>query len=119
MSDINKLRAITVGAAKQFKKEIKEWEGEKFEIRQPSVGQRASIMQRAKVATGDVEKMDLAELQIWSTICCVYDPESGDSVFNEADYDSLKNQPSGSFVDEFAQIALKLMNVEAGEAGKN
>jgi hypothetical protein len=119
MSDLrDKLRAATVGAPKIFGKEIIEYLGEKFEVRQPSVGQRAMIMQKAKLASGDVEKMDLAKMQIWATICCVY-TEDGEAVFSDEDYDSLENQPCGGFVDEFSPVVLRLMNVEAEEKAKN
>lgn len=119
MSDLkNKLRSLTVGAAKIFGEEIVEYQGEQFKIRQPSVAQRAQIMQQAKIATGDVEKFDLAKMQVWATICCTYTMEN-DPVFTQEDYASLENQPCGSFVDTFAPVALRLMNVEAEEKAKN
>lgn len=119
MSELrDKLRAATVGAAKVFGEEIIEYQGEKFKIRQPSVQQRAMIMQAAKIATGDVEKIDLAKMQIWATICCVY-TEDGEAVFSQEDYASLENQPCGGFIDEFAPVVMKLMNVEAEEKAKN
>lgn len=119
MSDIkDKLRSLTVGSAKIFGEEIVEYQGEQFKIRQPSVAQRAQIMQAAKIATGDAEKIDLAKMQVWATICCTYTMEN-ESVFTFEDYDSLENQPCGGFVDEFAPIALKLMNVEAEDKAKN
>jgi len=117
MRDI--LRAKTVGAKKQFKSEIVEWDGEKFEIRQPSVGQRGKILQASKVQTGDVEKMDFAKLQAVAVICCTYVPGTNEQVFEEADLDALMELPAGSFVDEFSQVALRLMNVEAEVAAKN
>lgn len=119
MSDLkNKLRALTVGSAKVFGEEIVEFQGEQFKIRQPSVAQRAMIMQQAKIASGDVEKIDLAKMQVWATICCTYTMEN-ESVFTQEDYQSLEQQPCGGFVDEFAPIALRLMNVEAEEKAKN
>lgn len=115
----DKLRSKTVGAKKQFKSEIVEWDGEQYEIRQPSVGQRGRILQAAKVQTGDAEKMDLAKLQVMATVCCTYVPGEDTPVFEEADIEALMELPAGSFVDEFAQVALRFMNVDAEEAAKN
>jgi hypothetical protein len=119
MSELrDKLRAATVGSAKSFGEEIVEYQGEKFKVRQPSVLQRSMIMQKAKIISGDAEKIDLAMMQIWATICCVY-TEDGEAVFSQEDYASLENQPCGGFVDEFAPIVMKLMNVEAEAKAKN
>lgn len=114
-----KLRAKTLGAKKTFKTETVEFDGEQFEIRQPSVAQRAAILQAAKAQLGDAEKVDVAKLQVWATICCTYVPGEEAPVFTEKDVDDLMKLPSGSFVDEFSSVALKLMNVEAAEAAKN
>lgn len=119
MSELkNKLRSLTVGATKIFGEEIVEYQGEKFKIKQPSVMQRAMIFQAAKLASGDTEKMDLAKLQIYATICCTYTVDD-ELIFTQEDYVSLENQPCGGFVDTFAPIALRLMNTEAEEKAKN
>lgn len=119
MSELrDKLRAATVGAAKSFKEEIVEYQGEKFKVRQPSVLQRNMIMQKAKVMSGDVEKMDMAKMFAWATICCVY-TEDDEPVFTNDDCPSLEEQPCGGFVDEFAPVVMRLMNVEAEEKAKN
>ncbi len=122
MSARDRLRAKTVGAAKRFKEEIVEWEGEKFLIRQPSVAQRSAILQKARVKTdeqGKVADMDMAVLQVWAAICCTYVPGEDKPLFEEADVENLMGQPSGGFVDLFGNTALKLMNVEAEKDGKN
>jgi hypothetical protein len=119
----DKLRAKTVGAAKQFKSETVEFDGEKYIVRQPSVTQRGEILKKSKISTGDIERMDPCELQVWATIHCVYTPPTpecpnGEQVFEEADAESLRGEPSGGYVDTFSEIALKLMNMGEG-AGKN
>ncbi|HHW13401.1 MAG TPA: hypothetical protein GXX28_00525 [Firmicutes bacterium] len=106
----DKLRAATVGAAKNFKSEVVEYAGHKFIVRQPSVAQRGEILKRSKISTGDVEKMDPGELQVWATVHCVY-TEEGERVFEEADAESLRNEPSGGFVDAFSEVAIRLMNM--------
>lgn len=123
MSTRDRLRAKTVGAAKRFREEIVEFEGEKFIVRQPSVAQRSAILQRARVATNDkgqlAAEMDMAALQVWATICCTYATGEEKPLFEEGDVESLMGQPSGGFVDLFGNTALKLMNVEAENDGKN
>lgn len=116
-----RLRAKTIEAAKNFRSEEVEYEGEKFIVRQPSVAQRSDILKKAKAQTEKqeevVERMDLAELQVWATIHCVYTPE-GERVFDDSDADALRNEPAGGFVDTFSEVALQLMNM-AEEAAKN
>lgn len=119
MSNRDKLRSLTVGAPKVFGEEIVEFGGEKFLVRQPSVGQRSAIMQASKMITGDVEKISLEKLQIWATICCVYTEDGKENVFTEEDYADLSTRPCGGFVDEFAPVVMRLMNVEAQEKAKN
>jgi hypothetical protein len=119
----DKLRAKTVGAAKTFKSEKVLFDGEEFIVRQPSVTQRGEILKKSKISTGDIERMDPGELQVWATIHCVYTPPTpelpnGEQVFEEADAESLRGEPSGGYVDAFSEIALKLMNV-GEEAEKN
>jgi len=47
MVDKNKLREVTVGTQHTFKREIVEWEGQEFEIREPSVYVRGQIMNKS------------------------------------------------------------------------
>lgn len=114
----DRLRAATVGAAKTFAEEIVEYQCEKYKVRQPNVLERSMIMQKAKIAAGDAEKVDLAKLYVWATIYCVY-TEDGELIFTHEDYDSLERQPCGGFVDVFAPVVMKLMNVDAEEKAKN
>jgi hypothetical protein len=118
MSNKDKLRALTVGAHKEFGKEVVEFDGEKFLIKQPTVKQRNMIFQAAKIASGDAEKIDLAKMQILATIYCVC-TEDGEPIFTLEDYESLENQPCGGFIDEFSPVVMKLMNVEAEAKAKN
>jgi len=117
MRDI--LRAKTVGAKKQFKSEIIEWNGEKFEIREPSVRQRAKILQASGAQSLDPNDIDLAKFQTLAVIYCTYIPGTNERVFEEGDLEALMEMPSGTFVDDFAQIAFKYLNVQPEVAAKN
>ena len=116
-----KLRSVTVGAKKQFKSEKIEWQGETFEVRQPSVAQRAEIMKNAQTINADDQQIsvDYAKMQVWSVICCTYVPGEDGPIFTAGDYENLAAMPAGGFVDKFASLATRLMNADVEEISKN
>ena len=111
----DRLRAKTLGMTSKRKEEIVEIDGETFVVKQPTVAQRSEILKRGKANTGDAERIDIGEMQIWAVIHCTYTPE-GEQVFEPADYEVLKNAPTGSFVDKLAAVAMRLMNAAVEEA---
>lgn len=111
----DRLRSKTLGAGGKRKEEIVEIDGEKFVVRQPTVAQRSDILRRSKANTGDAERIDLGEIQIWATIHCTY-TEEGEKVYETEDYEGLSEQPSGGFVDTLGAVGLRLMNAAAGDA---
>ena len=112
----DKLRAKTLGSSKR-KEETVEIDGDTFIVRQPTVAERALILRKSGATSGEADKVDIAEMQVWAVIQCVYTPD-GERVFEEADYEALRNAPTGSYVDKLAAEALRLMNVAEVE-GKN
>ena len=121
MADRGLLRSITVGSKREFKKELLEWEGNQFEIRQPSVRQRSEILKKARMTVGDDEgvSVDIAAMQVWSVICCVYAPDDTKPLFSDGDFESLLDMPAGSFVDKFATVAMSYINTNVEEVEKN
>jgi len=117
----SKLRELTIGKKPEFKKEIVEWEGQEFEIREPSVFVRGQIMNKSgmNVTNTDNPDINFSDAQIASVIYCTYVPETDERVFSEKDVPMLREQPSGSFVDEFSRVAMRLMNREPEEQAKN
>ena len=118
------LRDKTVGAKKDLKNRIVEWDGDKFEIRQPTVSLRAKIMQKSRIPTGGdaediIAQVDYSVMQVWSVIYCTYVPDTDERVFEDQDAKSLREQPTGGFVDQFAEAATDLMNVSPKQAAKN
>ncbi len=114
----SKLRSLTVAAKKNFKNEIVDWEGEKFEIRQPSVGTRGEIMQRARESEESVS-FNVGAMQIWMVIYCTYIPGTNELVFTEEDYANLNEHPTGTFLDKFVGVATRLVNMTPVEDAKN
>lgn len=142
MSDIRKqIRSKTVGAKSEFKSKKEEVNGVEIEVRQPSVAARGKIMQRSRdnektqqIARGKSSKdknakdvdtqdilssLDYGKMQVWAVIMCSYVPDTDERVFDESDFDSLYNRPSGGFIDRLSTIAMNLMNVEPEEDAKN
>lgn len=113
------IRAATLGRARQVKSRIIETEDTQVEVRQPSIKARSNIFRRAKVQSGDRDRMDMGELQITAVIECCFVPGTVERVFSEADRESLENAPAGSFVDELSSAVLELLNVDAEDLAKN
>jgi hypothetical protein len=113
------LRALTVGAPKQFKTKLVQVGDAQFEVRQPSIKSRSDIFKAAKAWGGDKDKLDVAVLQVEAVIRCTFEPGSTTLVFEEADRQSLLEQPSGSFVDELSAAALAMLNVDEEDLRKN
>ncbi len=83
---------------------IEEWEDIKLEIRGMTGKERAGFLRRTTADGGEVsfEKF-FPEL----VIATVYDPESGEKVFEPADRDHL-NKKSGAALGRIADVAQRL-----------
>lgn len=103
----NKIRAATVGAPKQFKKELITYNGVEIEIRQPSLKVRKSIGERAT----QNNHVDLLEFLVWAVIECTFVPGTDEKVFEIADYEGLISQPTDSFMDEIGEKAASMCNI--------
>jgi len=112
------VRDALLGKAPEFKKEIVEYEGIEVEIRQPSMKVRKQVMKRATDKEGNT---DIFDFLIWSVIENTYFVGSDEKIFEDTDYDSLVERPSGGFMDKFGEVAASLMNVEedVSEKAKN
>jgi len=132
MSLRDQIRSTTLGAKREFASEIVEAEGEEFEVRQPTVGERGRIYQKAlpdtisedvdnkeEMTRGLMSKVDISSLQIWAVIHCTYVPETDEKVFEPSDFEALSELPAGTFLDELAPAAMSLLNVKPKEDAKN
>lgn len=108
-SKLDAIRAATIGAKKQFKTKICKIGGEEVELRQPSLKLRQMIFNKSKV-DGEV---DLFEFTLYGVIFSAFIPGTQDRVFTEADYDTLKEMPTGDWMDELGAAVVELMNVDA------
>lgn len=106
------LRAITVGAKKEFASDTVEYGGAEFEVRQPSLKQRNDLLSRCRDARGDV---DPTSLMVNIVIMCTYDPESGEKVFDDTDYEAMVESPPGTYVDVIGAKALEVAGLTGDE----
>lgn len=98
-----------------------------FEVRQPSVEERAEIIRASGATPGDKASANVAKLQVAALIACTFEPARDEEgkpkvggttrLFDVEDTRNLLEQAAGSFVDVLGNKALELMNA-AGEVGK-
>lgn len=102
--------------------EVVQFEGVDYDVRQPTVGQRAKILaasrQKKVAANGTTElgDVDATLLHIHAVISCTFDPCTNTRVFEPADVDALLEDLTGGIVDVLGQVAMRLMNVTAPKA---
>ncbi len=82
------------------------------EVRQPSIRQRNQLYDKCRDKDGNLDTM---EFVLQSLIEFVYDPESGEHIFEQTDRDALLAQPAGGFVDQFTGVAMELLTLEEPE----
>lgn len=111
MSVRDSLRALTIGSTKHFKRTTVTIDGNDFEVRSPSVKQRAAIFKMAGVSDKD-KQPDIAALQAAAVIELTYVPGTEERVFSDKDYAAIYDSPAGSWVDELAEVAMGTLNVK-------
>lgn len=109
MSIRDDLRSKILGKAPVFKSEIVEYDGCKYEVRQPSVRSRKNLFEKCMDEEGRVKTGDFLT---YGVIYNTYVPGTNDLVFEETDYDVLMNQPSGGILDKLGAVASTLLNTE-------
>ena len=125
------IRARTVGARKHTPSEIVwvEVDGDRapIEIRMPNVRERGRIQDRARTKP-DGTRLNPAEQDVLALIDLAYVPAydaEGNPVtggtqkaFEDADFEVLMTQPTGSWVDVLVRTATKMVWGEVKDLGK-
>lgn len=109
MSARDKLRSKTVGKAKNFRSKIETIDGDEYEVRQLSVKDRMTVYNKA-TKNG---VLDPLQFQIWAVISTCFVPGTNEKLFDDTDYESLINQPTGGFLDQLSEAAVLMLNPEA------
>lgn len=77
-------------------------DGTMIEVREPTVGQLLDA-----VGTEDMQHRMAKML-----IACCFDPESGQAIFEEADFDTLMSLPSSGAYNKLTSIVTSFMSVD-------
>ena len=109
------LRAATLGKPKEPRKETVEFNGQKYEVRQPSIVTRDRIMKDSK---DDKGAQQLGRMCALAVIACTFIPGTDNRLYTDADLDGMLGQPTGSFVDTLGNVAIRLMMEAPEQAGK-
>ena len=119
----DKIRSETIGSNKvfRFKRVTINDEGTEIEIREPTVKEWGNILRNVMTVDGDKgqTKMEYDQYLVWSVICCAFVPDTDEKVFSEEDYETLLAMPKSSWVGEFSDIALAMMQSNVEETEKN
>lgn len=110
-------RIIAVDDTQRELVKIDEW-GVEVEIRGMSGAARASISQDAANNNGNV---DMKRMMPEIVVQCVFDPETGEQVFDNADKDAVMGK-SGAALDKIVAVAMRLSGFgekAVDEAGKD
>lgn len=114
---VKDIRSATIGSQNKFRSEKAKHGDIEVEVRQLSYADRTALLEKCT----EGEKLNTLKLQVYSVIYTVHDPETGERVFDESDYETMVEQPSGGYIDTFSKVAFKVLglNTEEGEVEKN
>ena len=120
----DKIRAATVGKPKTFKSEIVSFEGVNIEVRQLSLAARRDYMTASldKVTDSkgkETQQANLLKLQVNAVIASSYVPGEDTLIFDETDFNSIKDSVTGGYADAIWEAVQRLSNITTDEAKKN
>ncbi len=103
------------------------FEDQEYEVRAPSVRARSKILTAAGLVDTDDQKgkgkktqADAGKMQVCAVIACTFAPGTDERVFEDADVETLLDDPAGGIVDAVGEHALKFLNASADkDAAKN
>lgn len=118
MSLKKQIRSLTVGKKVPLQtRVVKFLEGtdDEYEVgfRQPTRKDKKLIM--SKCVDKESGLIDNIDLQTWAVIALTVDPENGEPLFTEGDFEHLSDLPSDTWFDEYAEIALSMVAGFNGE----
>lgn len=112
-----------LGSAKSFRRETVtvriDGSPVEVEIRQLTVAGRQRVMRSGGFNRTSEADRDIAAVQVQAVIECAMVPGTNEFFFEQADFEALLTQPTGSFVDELAAAAMRMLNIDPDEVKKN
>lgn len=120
----DKIRAATVGKRKTFKSEIVSFDGVDIEVRQLSLAARRDYMTASldKVTDSkgnETQQANLLKLQVNAVIASSYVPGEDTLIFDDTDFNSIKDSVTGGYADAIWEAVQRLSNITTDEAKKN
>lgn len=117
------LRAAFLSSKDRRKRERVEWtapDGETYEVEivEPTSKQRGQIRRAAMKMKGDEIEFDQTALEVWAVIMCAHDPQTGEPVFDAADYEALLEVGSRQ-LDVLARPAMRYLGNSPEVEAKN
>jgi hypothetical protein len=95
--------------------------GAVYEVRQPSIKERSDLRKEVTTITpgkgnsGGID-FDFFRFMIMAAVRFTVVPGTDERVFCDEDFDALVTAPAGDFIDELAQAAANLCNVDEDQA---
>lgn len=110
MATRDELRSILL-ATPAFRSKLVKVGEQEFEVREPTVAERAAIFRAARIpGTTD---FDNARVSVEAVIACTFKPGTSEKIFAITDTDMLLAQPLGGWFDEFQREAMDFVNKSA------
>ena len=120
----DKIRAATLGKRKTFKSEIVSFDGVNIEVRQLSLAARRDYMTASldKITDrkgNETQQANLLKLQVNAVIASSYVPGEDTLIFDDTDFNSIKDSVTGGYADAIWEAVQRLSNITTDEAKKN
>lgn len=103
----NDLRSSILSKKHSVNKKIVEWEGNSFEVRQPSVKARNDLYRKCLDEDGN---MDMTKFLVWGAILHTFVPDTDEKVFEDTDYEVLSEMPAGGFLDTLSEAVSEVIS---------
>ena len=116
-SSLKDLRSLVIGKTVVRRREIVEYQGQEFEIREPSVEELEEI--RGRVFDPTKKNYKMAEYRVVGLIETLYVPGTDVKVFSDGDYDALMASPAGGPIELLSDKMFKLFSADVDDAKKN
>lgn len=94
------------------------FDGNEFEIRQPTIGGRGDILKQSGLKK-DGEMDNINDFQFALLLNCVYVPDSNDKVFEQSDKPAFLNQQPDGLYEVLIKACNEVFTAAPAEAAKN
>lgn len=122
--DVRECRDAFFGAPAPKSSEEFEFNGRRFIVRAPMIGDWQFIMDQSGAKLSDIQSRDMAvmsKMNVFAAFCCTFVPD-GHRLFEDADLAAIRELPADSqaaaMLTKFGQSAISMMNAKVGDESK-